>query len=125
MRRPSVCVEGIGIEHSLLELVKTRASQINGCAYFLDIHNKDARAAGETKQRLSAWREAPHFCARSALARTETVTRIGEHHVDDALYAELRVHFSDKEIVDLTLAVIASNGWNRLAIPFRREVDSY
>jgi AhpD family alkylhydroperoxidase len=130
MLQLSAYVEGCGIEHSLLELVKTRASQINGCAYCLDMHTKDARAAGETERRLytlSAWRETPFFSARerAALAWTETVTRIGEHHIDDALYAELRESFSEKEIVDLTLAVIAINGWNRLAIPFRSEVGSY
>ncbi len=130
MRHLSTYVEGCGLEHALLELVKTRASQINGCAYCLDMHTKDARAAGETEQRLftlSAWRETPFFSPRerAALAWTEAVTRIDEHAVDDALYAELRQHFSDKEIVDLTLAVITINGWNRLAISFRREVGSY
>jgi AhpD family alkylhydroperoxidase len=123
-------VEGSGLEHSLLELVKTRASQINGCAYCLDMHTKDARAAGETEQRLytlSAWRETPFFSARerAALAWTEAVTRIAEHHGDDALYEELRSHFSEKEIVDLTLAVVAINGWNRLAIPFKTPPGSY
>ncbi|MCC7016894.1 MAG: carboxymuconolactone decarboxylase family protein [Rhodospirillales bacterium] len=125
MRQLSDYVESCGLEHSLLELVKTRASQINGCAYCLDMHTKDARTSGETEQRLytlSAWRETPFFSARerAALAWTEAVTRISEHHVDDALYAELRRHFSEKEAVDLTLAVITINGWNRLAVSFRR-----
>jgi AhpD family alkylhydroperoxidase len=123
-------VEGCGLEHSLLELVKTRASQINGCAYCLDMHTKDARAAGETEQRLytlSAWRETPFFNARerAALAWTEAVTCISEHHMNDALYEELRSHFSEKEIVDLTLAVVAINSWNRLAIPFKTPPGSY
>ena len=123
-------VDGCGLEHSLLELVKTRASQINGCAYCLDMHTKDARAAGETEQRLytlPAWRETPFFSARerAALAWTEEVTRIADSHVDDALYAQLREHFSEKEIVDLTLAIITINGWNRLAIPFRSAVGGY
>jgi AhpD family alkylhydroperoxidase len=123
-------VESCGIENSLLELVKARASQINGCAYCLDMHTKDARAAGETEQRLytlSAWRETPFFSTRerAALAWTEAVTRISDYHIDDELYAELRQHFSEKEAVDLTLAVIVINGWNRLAIPFQSEVGSY
>lgn len=122
-------VESCGLEPSLLELVKLRASQINGCAYCLDMHTKDARAAGETEQRLytlSAWRETPFFSARerAALAWTEAVTRISEQHTD-ALQEELAKHFSQKEIVDLTLAVIAINGWNRLAIPFHSPVGSY
>jgi AhpD family alkylhydroperoxidase len=103
--------------------VKTRASQINGCAHCLDMHTMEARAAGETEQRLytlSVWRETPFFTdrERAALAWTEVVTRISEAHVDDALYEEVRRNFSEKEIVDLTLAVITINGWNRLAIPF-------
>lgn len=123
-------VETSGLEPSLLELVKLRASQINGCAYCLDMHTKDARAAGETEQRLytlSAWRETPFFSARerAALAWTEAITRISEHHIEDALYREVAEHFSQKEIVDLTLAVIAINGWNRLAIPFHSPVGSY
>lgn len=123
-------VEGCGLEHSLLELVKTRASQINGCAYCLDMHTKDARAAGESEQRLytiSAWRETPFFSdrERAALAWTEAVTRISEHHIEDTLYSQLQEHFSEKEIVDLTIAVITINGWNRLAISFRAPVGSY
>jgi len=130
MRQLNDYVENSGIEHTLLELVKTRASQINGCAYCLDMHTKDARAAGETEQRLytlSAWRETPFFTLRerAALAWTEAVTQISGYSIDDELYGELREHFSEKEAVDLTLAVIAINGWNRLAIPFRSEVGSY
>lgn len=130
MRQLNDYVENCGIEHTLLELVKTRASQINGCAYCLDMHTKDARAAGETEQRLytlSAWRETPFFTPRerAALAWTEAVTQISGYSIDDGLHGELREHFSEKEAVDLTLAVIAINGWNRLAIPFRSEVGSY
>lgn len=123
-------IDGCGLEHSLLELVKTRASQINGCAYCLDMHTKDARAAGETEQRLytlSAWRETPFFSERerAALAWTEAVTRLPDAHAGDAVFAPLREHFSEKEIVDLTLAIIAINGWNRLAVPFRATVGAY
>ncbi len=130
LRHLNSYVEGCGIEHSLLELIKTRASQINGCAYCLDMHTKDARAAGETEQRLytlAAWRETPFFSARerAALAWTEAVTRISEEQVEDALYEAMETHFSEKEIVDLTLAIITINGWNRLAIPFRTPPGSY
>ena len=113
---------GCGLEGHLLELVKIRASQINGCAFCLDMHTKDARAAGETEQRiyaLSAWRETPFFSERerAALAWTEAVTRIGDG-VPDALYQEARKQFSEKELTDLTWAVVAINGWNRIAISF-------
>ncbi len=119
-----------GLEHSLLELVKTRASQINGCAYCLDMHTKDARAAGETEQRLyalSAWHEAPFYTERerAALAWTEAVTRVADSQVPDAVYEEARRHFPEKELVDLTLAIIAINGWNRLAISFRAVAGTY
>ncbi|HEU4563251.1 MAG TPA: carboxymuconolactone decarboxylase family protein [Gemmatimonadaceae bacterium] len=119
-----------GLETSLLELVRMRASQINGCAYCLDMHSKDAIAEGETPQRLfvlSAWREAPFYSdrERAALAWTEAVTLISANDVPDALYEEVREHFSEKELVDLTLAVVTINGWNRLAVPFRAEVGSY
>jgi AhpD family alkylhydroperoxidase len=112
-----------GLEHPLLELVKIRASQINGCAYCIDMHTKDARAAGETEQRiyaLNAWRETPFFSGRerAALAWTEAVTRIGEG-VNDALFAEASGQFSEKELADLTWAVAAINAWNRVAISFR------
>ena len=112
-----------GLEHPLLELVKIRASQINGCAYCIDMHTKDARAAGETEQRLyalSAWRETPFFSNRErvALAWTEAVTRIGEG-VTEALFAEVSGEFSEKELADLTWAVAAINAWNRVAISFR------
>jgi AhpD family alkylhydroperoxidase len=120
-------VRGSGLEPALLELVRMRASQINGCAYCLDMHSKDARAAGESEQRLyvlPAWREAPFYSPRerAALAWTEAVTRLAEGPVPEALYGELREHFSEKEAVDLTMAVIAINGWNRLAATFRSPV---
>ena len=120
-----------GLEESLLELVKTRASQINGCAWCLDMHTKDARARGETEQRLyliSAWREAPCYSERErdALAWTEAVTEVAAtHDVPDAVYEEARRHFDEKALVDLTLAIIAINGWNRLNVAFRTEVGNY
>jgi AhpD family alkylhydroperoxidase len=122
-------VEKCGLEHSLLELVKTRSSQINGCAYCLDMHTKDARALGESEQRLytlSAWRETSFFSKRerAALAWTEAVTRISEASTNDALFDEVQEQFSEQEIVDLTFAIITINGWNRLAIPFRTEAGS-
>lgn len=118
-----------GLEHSLLELVKLRASQINGCAYCLDMHTKDARAAGESEQRiyvLSAWREAPFYSARerAALAWTEAVTVISAG-VTDELYESVREHFNEKELVDLTMAIITINGWNRLAIGLGADVGRY
>lgn len=119
-----------GLESSLLDLIKMRASQINGCAYCLDMHSKDARAAGETEQRLyvlSAWREAPFYSKRerAALAWTEALTSVAEGHVPDEVYALVRQHFNEKELVDLSLAVVTINSWNRLAIGFRSEVGGY
>ena len=123
-------VRNSSLEKSLLELVRTRASQINGCAYCLDMHTKDARTAGETEQRLyalSTWRETPFFTdrERAALEWTEVVTQISSNHVSDALYERVRQYFSEKELVDLTMAVIAINGWNRLAIAFQSVPGSY
>jgi AhpD family alkylhydroperoxidase len=123
-------IHGCGLEAPLLELVKMRASQINGCAFCLDMHSKDARAAGETEQRLyllNAWREAPFYTERerAALAWTEALTLISENHVPDEVYNEARQYFSEQELVNLSLAVIAINGWNRLAISFRSEVGAY
>src|SRR5215470_7859723 len=123
-------IESSGLEPRLLELVKMRASQINGCAYCLDMHSKDARAAGETEQRLyllDAWREVALYSERerAALEWTEALTRIGEGHVPDAVYASAREHFSEEELVNLALAVVAINGWNRLSIAFRAEAGSY
>jgi AhpD family alkylhydroperoxidase len=119
-----------GLEPSLLELVKTRASQINGCAYCLDMHTKDARAGGETEQRLyalSAWRETPFYTdrERAALAWTEAVTLISETHVPDEMYEQAREQFSEQELAYLTLAIIAINGWNRLAVSFRTVPGTY
>jgi AhpD family alkylhydroperoxidase len=120
-----------GLEHPLLELVKLRASQINGCAYCIDMHTKDARAAGETEQRLyllDAWHEAAHLYTereRAALAWTEAVTRLGEARVPDAVYAQVRAQFTDAELVYLTLAVTAINSWNRMNIAFRVEAGGY
>ena len=124
-------VHKTGIEESLLELVKMRASQINGCAWCLEMHTKDARAQGETEQRLyllAAWRDAHCYTprARAALAWTEEVTRVANtQDVSDAAWEDAHRQFSDKELVDLTLAIIAINGWNRLAIPFRSDVGGY
>jgi AhpD family alkylhydroperoxidase len=119
-----------GLEHTLRELVKIRASQINGCAFCIDMHTKDARAAGETEQRiyaLNAWRETPFFTARerAALAWTEAVTRISEEGVPDDLYEEAADQLSEKELVDLTWAVAAINAWNRMAISFRAVPGAY
>jgi AhpD family alkylhydroperoxidase len=118
------------IEKPLRELIKVRASQINGCAYCIDMHWKDARAGGETEQRLYglvAWREAPYYTERerAALAWTEELTLIAEHHVSDKLYEQTRRQFSEQELVDLTLAVVTINAWNRIAISFRSEAGSY
>ncbi|MBF9197403.1 carboxymuconolactone decarboxylase family protein [Microvirga terrestris] len=113
-----------GLEHSLLELVKTRASQINGCAYCIHMHTRDARANGETEERLyllSAWRESPLYSdrERAALAWTEALTLVAETHAPDADYEELSRHFTPAEQVNLTLMIGAINAWNRLAIGFR------
>lgn len=123
-------VRNCGLEHALLELVKTRASQINRCAYCIDMHSKDARAGGETEQRLyalAAWRETPFFTPRerAALEWTESLTLIAGNDVPDDLYARVREQFSEAEIVNLSLAIIGINGWNRLAIPFRSVPGSY
>ena len=122
-------LRGCGLEAGLIHLVKLRASQINGCAYCVDMHSKDARAHGEEEQRLHAlavWSETPFFSERerAALSWAEAITRIGEG-VPDALYAEARRQFSEKELVDLTVVVATINAWNRLAIPFRPPVGSY
>lgn len=118
-----------GLEHSLLELMKIRASQINGCAYCLDMHTKDARAGGETEQRiyvLSAWREAPFYTPRerAALAWTEAVTLLPDG-ISDELYESMLEHFNEKELVDLTMAVITIAGWNRLSVALGADVGSY
>ena len=118
------------LEHSLLKLVEIRASQINGCAYCLDMHTKDARAAGETEQRiyaLSAWRETPFFTdrERAALEWTEAVTLVAETRVPDDVYEQVRQQFSEEELVELTFAVIVINSWNRLQVSFRPHVGDY
>jgi len=123
-------VRNCGLESSLLELVKTRASQLNGCAYCLDMHTKDARAAGESEQRiylLSAWREAPFYSERerAALEWAEALTLIADNHVPDDIYERVAPHFTDEELVNLTLAVNTINAWNRFAISFRTEVGTY
>lgn len=130
LRQLEKYVHSCGLEADLIELVKLRASQINGCAYCIDMHTKDARTHGESEQRLyavSAWREAPFFSERErvALAWAEAVTLLGKSHVPDEVYEQARKHFSEKELVDLTLAIVAINGWNRLAVGFRTLPGSY
>jgi AhpD family alkylhydroperoxidase len=120
------------LEHTLIKLLKVRVSQINGCGFCIDMHTKEARAAGETEQRLyllSAWREAlPSIYStreRAALAWAEAVTRLEHQDVGDAVYDQVKSEFNEQEIVALTLAVIEINGWNRLAISFKRAAGSY
>ena len=130
MRELEKYVAASGLERPLYELVKTRASQINGCAYCLDMHTKDARKAGETEQRLyalSAWRETPFFTERerAALEWAEALTLISENLVTDALYDSVRKYFDEKEMVALSMAIVAINGWNRLSIGFRTVPGSY
>ena len=119
-----------GLDRNLLNLIYLRASQINGCAYCLDMHWKDLRAAGETEQRLyglGAWQESPYYTdrERAALAWTEAVTNIQEGHVSDSIYEEARKFFSEKEVADLTLAATAINSWNRLNIALRTVPGAY
>ena len=115
-------VQASGLEQTLIELVKTRASQINGCAYCINMHTQDARKHGETEQRLyllNAWREAPVYTDRAALSWTEAVTLISETHAPDDVYSEVRSQFSEAETVNLTMLIATINAWNRLAISFR------
>ncbi len=119
-----------GLEAPLVELVRLRASQLNGCAFCIDMHTKDARAAGETEQRLyalNAWRETPFYTPRerAALEWTESVTRLGESRVPDDLFERARAEFTETELINLTMAIIAINGWNRLAIAFRMVPGTY
>jgi AhpD family alkylhydroperoxidase len=119
-----------GLEHKLLLLMKMRASQINGCAYCLDMHSIDARAEGESEQRLytlNAWAETPFFSdrERAALAWTEAVTNVSQTHVPDEVFEEVKKYFSEKEIVDLTLALAMINLWNRIAISLRAVPGHY
>jgi AhpD family alkylhydroperoxidase len=122
--------KGSKLEPALIELVKMRASQINGCAFCIDMHSQDARANGESEQRLyalNAWRETPFFTERerAALAWTEAVTLVSQDHVPDAVYDHVKGHFTEEELVNLTLAVITINGWNRLAVSFRMVPGEY
>src|SRR6516165_2984249 len=123
-------IQASGLEQSLIELVRTRASQINGCAFCINMHTQDARKRGETEQRLyllNAWREAPFYTdrERAALAWTEAVTKVTEGHVPDAVFEEVREQFNDKELADLTMAIAAINAWNRMAISFRALPGGY
>src|SRR5512146_2225875 len=123
-------VTASGLEPLLMELVKVRASQINGCAYCLDMHTKDARAMGETEQRLygvAAWREAPFYNdrERAALEWTEALTLIHQTGAPDAAYEQVRRNFSEKEAVDLSMAIVVINGWNRLMVGFRVPAGTY
>ena len=123
-------VRATGLENNLLDLVKLRASQINGCAYCIDMHSKDLRAEGESEERLdllNAWREAPFYSdrERAALAWTEAVTLIAREHVPDEVYEQARQQFTDDELTKLTLAVVAINGWNRFGIAFRASPGHY
>jgi AhpD family alkylhydroperoxidase len=119
-----------GLESGLLHLIKTRASQINGCAYCIDMHTKDARAEGESEQRLyalNAWRETPFFSARerAALEWTESVTLISETHIPDETFELVSEQFGEEELTSLTMAIVAINGWNRFAVGFRAPVGTY
>jgi AhpD family alkylhydroperoxidase len=124
-------VQKSGLALGLIDLVNQRVSQINGCAYCLDMHSKDLRARGETEQRiymLSAWREVPDLYnarERAALAWAEAVTRLTDQNVSDEVYDQARKEFSDKELAQLTLSIVAINGWNRLNIAFRTPAGNY
>ncbi len=118
------------LEPKLLHLIKMRASQINGCAFCLDMHSKDARAEGDTEQRLyslDAWEEAPYYSERerAALAWTEAVTALHNGHVPDSVYEKVRAQFSESEIATLTLAIAMINTWNRLNVAFRTPAGGY
>jgi AhpD family alkylhydroperoxidase len=123
-------VRATGLDRNLLDLIRLRASQINGCAYCIDMHSKDLRAEGESEERiflLEAWREAPFYSEReqAALAWTEAVTSIAEGHVPDDVYEQARRQFDDSELAGLTLAIVAINGWNRFGIAFRAPAGQY
>jgi AhpD family alkylhydroperoxidase len=123
-------VDHSSLEHSLVDLVKLRASQINHCAYCIDMHFKDAKARGETEQRLymlDAWRESPFYSdrERAALAWCESLTLISETGAPDDVFAEVREHFNDEELANLSLAIVAINSWNRLMVGFRAEPGHY
>lgn len=126
----SAYTEQCGLDQSLLDLVKIRASQINGCAYCLDMHTIDARISGETEQRLymlDAWQESPFYTERerAALLWTETVTRVADTHVPDDVYEAVSAHFTPEELVKLTMAVIVINSWNRINVAFRTPPGHY
>jgi AhpD family alkylhydroperoxidase len=130
MDAPENYLSSCGLEKKLLFLIQLRSSQINGCAYCLDMHWKDLRAAGETEQRLyslDAWRECPYYTdrERAGLAWAEAVTLLTEGHVADAVYEEVRPHFTEKELCDLTFAVATINAWNRLSIASRTVPGTY
>ena len=123
-------LNGCGLDHGMLHLIKLRASQINGCAYCIDMHSKDARALGESEQRLyalNAWEETPFFSERerAALRWTEALTLVADGHVPDAVFQAVRPHFTDEELVNLSLAVATINAWNRLSIAFRAVPGAY
>jgi AhpD family alkylhydroperoxidase len=123
-------LNGCGLDHGMLHLIKLRASQINGCAYCIDMHSKDARALGESEQRLyalNAWEETPFFSERerAALKWTEALTLVADGHVPDAVFEEVRPHFTDDELVNLSLAVSTINAWNRLSIALRAVPGGY
>ena len=124
LREMQAYVDRLGFPKNLIELVKIRASQINGCAYCLDMHTKDALALGETEQRillLDAWRESPFYSEkeRAALEWTEALTLVSQNHVPDEVYETVRRHFGEKELVELSIAILAINAWNRMSIAFR------
>ncbi|MGB6308850.1 MAG: carboxymuconolactone decarboxylase family protein [Steroidobacteraceae bacterium] len=134
LMQPLLAIEGhlhgSSLGSRLQHLIKTRASQINGCAFCLDMHTKDARAEGESEQRLyalDAWRETPFFDERerAALQWTEAVTRVAESHVPDEVYERVRRHFSEQEVIDLTFAITNINAWNRLNVAFRTPAGDY
>ena len=130
MRAMEQYIAGCGLDHRFVHLLKLRASQINGCAYCIDMHAIDARAAGESEQRLyalDAWRETPFFDdrERAGLAWIEAVTLVSQTHVPDSVYDEAREHFSEKEIIDLTYIAAAINVWNRLAVATRAVPGRY
>ena len=118
-------VSECGLEKPLMELVRLRASQVNGCAFCVDMHTTDARKGGETERRLASvvvWREAPFFSERerAALEWTEALTLVAQTHVPDAVWDAVRPHFTDQELADLTMLVVAINGWNRISVGFRK-----
>jgi AhpD family alkylhydroperoxidase len=130
MRALEKYIAGCGLDHAFVHLLKLRASQINGCAFCIDMHSIDARAAGETEQRLyalNAWRETPFFTdrERAGLAWIEAVTLVADTHVPDEVYEQARTHFSEKEIFDLTIIASAINAWNRIAVASRTPAGTY